>query len=225
MELESLEPVPVKSHTIIQGMGDQEKGLIRDVIVYPLRVFPDDRGHFAEVFRAYDPDLDREVALKLLWPGSLWGENGREFINEARRHAKVRHANVVTIRSADRFEGRVGLWTDLVDGETLEDCLKRQGPFGEQEATEIAGRWLAAYRPGVTVEEHADPFYGYYTIHTQKDGEIEGMLSVHGTTGQVWYHTWHGAFFSLIAHRHRLGATHSAMREQKHRHENKPAAQ
>ena len=67
-----------------------------------------------------------------------------------------------------------------------------------EESLEIAQRWLDANRPGVTVEEHADPFYGYYTIHTLKDGEIEGMLSVHGSTGQVWYHTWHGAFVQMI---------------------------
>jgi hypothetical protein len=67
-----------------------------------------------------------------------------------------------------------------------------------EEALETAQRWLDVHRPGVTVEEHADPFYGYYTIHTLKDGEIEGMLSVHGTTGQVWYHTWHGAFMQMI---------------------------
>ena len=67
-----------------------------------------------------------------------------------------------------------------------------------EEALEIAQRWLDAHRPGVTVEEHADPFYGYYTIHTLRDGQIEGMLSVHGTTGQVWYHTWHGAFVQMV---------------------------
>jgi hypothetical protein len=50
----------------------------------------------------------------------------------------------------------------------------------------------------VTTEEHADPFYGYYTIHTLADGEIEGMLSVHGSTGQVWYHNWHGGFLQMI---------------------------
>jgi hypothetical protein len=67
-----------------------------------------------------------------------------------------------------------------------------------EEALEGAQRWLSTYRPGVTVEEHADPFYGYYTIHTLENGEIEGMLSVHGTTGQVWYHTWHGDFVQMI---------------------------
>jgi len=69
-----------------------------------------------------------------------------------------------------------------------------------EEALEITQRWLDTYRPGVTVEEHADPFYGYYTIHTLKDGQIEGMLSVHGATGQVWYHTWHGPFIQMLKH-------------------------
>jgi len=67
-----------------------------------------------------------------------------------------------------------------------------------EEALEIAQRWLDVNRPGVTVEEHTDPFYGYYTIHTLKGDEIEGMLSVHGRTGQVWYHTWHGEFIQMI---------------------------
>jgi hypothetical protein len=66
------------------------------------------------------------------------------------------------------------------------------------EAATIAQRWLDVNRPGVTVEEHADPFYGYYTFHTREDGEIEGMLGVHGSTGRVWYHTWHGDFVQMI---------------------------
>ncbi|MGD2144044.1 MAG: hypothetical protein PVF54_06155 [Anaerolineae bacterium] len=66
-----------------------------------------------------------------------------------------------------------------------------------EEAVTIAQRWLDARRPGVSADEHADPFYGYYTIHTLEDGHIEGMLSVHGTTGQVWYHTWHGRFIRM----------------------------
>lgn len=68
----------------------------------------------------------------------------------------------------------------------------------EQEAVEIAQAWLDENKPGVTTEGHADPFYGYYTIHTERDGQIEGMLNVHGDTGQVWYHTWHGDFVQMI---------------------------
>ncbi len=73
-----------------------------------------------------------------------------------------------------------------------------ENSISKERAVEIAQTWLDENSPGVTAEEHADPFYGYYTIHTIKDGAIEGMLSVHGTTGQVWYHTWHGAFVQMI---------------------------
>jgi len=67
-----------------------------------------------------------------------------------------------------------------------------------EEALEVAQRWLDANRPGAQTESHADAFYGYYTVHTLRDGEVEGMLSVHGSTGQVWYHTWHGDFVQMV---------------------------
>ena len=33
--------------------------------------------------------------------------------------------------------------------------------------------------------------------HFLKDGQVEGMLSVNGSTGAVWYHNWHGAFIGM----------------------------
>jgi len=66
------------------------------------------------------------------------------------------------------------------------------------QALQNAQRWLEANQPGVVTETQADQFYGYYTIHTLKDGKITGMLSVHGSTGQIWYHTWHGDFITMI---------------------------
>ena len=51
-------------------------------------------------------------------------------------------------------------------------------------------------RPGLTVG-NADTFYGYYTLHTLKSGQVEGMLSVNGYSGAVWYHSWHGAFIGM----------------------------
>lgn len=66
------------------------------------------------------------------------------------------------------------------------------------EVLDIAQTWLDDNQPGVTVEEDADPFYGYYTIHTHVGDTIEGMLSVNATTGQVWYHTWHGEFIQML---------------------------
>lgn len=72
------------------------------------------------------------------------------------------------------------------------------GPMtvSDDQATQIAQRWLDQSQPGSTPEK-PDVFYGYYTIHILKGGAISGMLSVSGYTGQVWYHTWHGAFIGM----------------------------
>ncbi len=66
-----------------------------------------------------------------------------------------------------------------------------------EEAQDVAQRWLDDNVPGAMAGE-ADPFYGYYTLHFLEDGEIAGMLSVHGGTGDVWYHSWHGDFVSMV---------------------------
>jgi hypothetical protein len=65
-----------------------------------------------------------------------------------------------------------------------------------QEAEAVAQRWLDINLPGRTAGE-ADEFYGYYTLHFLDDGQIEGMLSVHGSSGDVWYHSWHGDFVAM----------------------------
>lgn len=65
------------------------------------------------------------------------------------------------------------------------------------EAIVAAQDWLDANLTGVMAGDEAEPFYGYYTIHTLTDGEISGMLSVNGSTGQVWYHSWHGDFVEM----------------------------
>lgn len=67
------------------------------------------------------------------------------------------------------------------------------------EAVEVAQRWLDEKQPG-TLAGEADPFYGYHTLHFTRDGSVVGMLSVHGETGQVWYHSWHGELLGMTEH-------------------------
>jgi hypothetical protein len=62
-----------------------------------------------------------------------------------------------------------------------------------EQAAQTAQSWLDRNQPGSTANT-PDRFYGYYTVDLKKDGRLTGMLSVNGTTGQFWYHTWHGAF-------------------------------
>lgn len=71
------------------------------------------------------------------------------------------------------------------------------GTLSGEEARAIAERWLKELDPGLQVGE-PEAFPGYYTFHTLRRGRIEGMLSVHATTGAVLYHWWHGRFISMM---------------------------
>lgn len=99
------------------------------------------RGGFGEVYRAYDPALQREVALKLPRPSIASSTRRRHgesrFLEEARRLARVRHPNVLVVHGADEHDGKVGLWTDLLDGRTLEQTLSEHGPLSATEAARI----------------------------------------------------------------------------------------
>lgn len=77
------------------------------------------RGSYGEVHRAFDTVLHREVALKLLRLGDH--ETPDHYLDEARRLAQIRHPNVVTVHGADVHDGRVGIWCDLLRGETLRE--------------------------------------------------------------------------------------------------------
>ena len=64
----------------------------------------------------------------------------------------------------------------------------------KDEAEEIANNYLAETMPGTTLADEGYTFYGYYTFDYMQDGKMAGMLSVNGSSGQVWPHTWHGQF-------------------------------
>ncbi len=91
-------------------------------------------GAFADVYRASDPRLDRDVALKLLYHDDLPSEAQSSVIREGCLLARVRHPNVVTIYGADRIDGRIGLWMEFVRGRTLEQLLAERGVFAPCDA-------------------------------------------------------------------------------------------
>ena len=95
-------------------------------------------GSGGEVFRAYDPSLETEFALKLRKTGDELGSaTVVEFLAEGRRLARVRHPNVLVVHGADVHGGRMGIWTDLVRGKSLEAYLKHHGPLSAREASLI----------------------------------------------------------------------------------------
>lgn len=72
----------------------------------------------------------------------------------------------------------------------------RDGMISQARAREAATAWLSANRRDETVAT-IDAYPGYYTVDTQVNGKIAGMLSVNGATGTSWYHTWHGSFVGM----------------------------
>lgn len=106
-------------------------------------------GAMGAVYEAYDPELDRRVALKILAPcGSGLVD---ETIQEARALARVSHPNVVTVHDVGRFTGPIGatervyMAMELVDGVELRAWLQRRHPWAELRRVFLAaGRGLAA---------------------------------------------------------------------------------
>ena len=104
-------------------------------------------GGFGTVYRAWDPTLQREVALKILdAPGKDAITQRETILREGRLLARIRHQNVATVHGVAEHDGSVGLWMELVRGKSLEELLKANGPFGSRESIGIGIELCSALR-------------------------------------------------------------------------------
>jgi serine/threonine-protein kinase len=102
-------------------------------------------GGFATVYRAYDPVLDREVALKVLHPHLGRDAATRErFVREGRALARVRHPNVVQVFDAGEANGTAYLAMELIEGRSLKEVADGRGPLPLAEVVAVAGQIAAA---------------------------------------------------------------------------------
>ncbi len=86
----------------------------------------------------------------------------------------------------------------LFNGKYPSEDITAEFRVTPEEAFKLAQDFLNQVSPGVEVSDEITMFYGYYTIDTERDGNIVGMLSVNGFTGQVFPHTWHGEFIEMV---------------------------
>src|SRR6266700_1741889 len=107
------------------------------------------RGAMGEVYAAYDPKLNRKVAIKLLRsrPGTVVDPTLRlRMMREAQAIAKLSHPNVVVVHDVGALGSQVFVAMEFVDGQTLSSWLLQQ-PRPWPEVLKIfvdAGRGLAA---------------------------------------------------------------------------------
>jgi eukaryotic-like serine/threonine-protein kinase len=104
-------------------------------------------GAMGIVFRAHDPELDREVAIKVLGSWHTHSPAGRDrVLREARAMARLNHPNVVAVHEVGEHDGSVFIAMELVDGTTLRGWLA-ETPRSWREIRNVflaAGRGLAA---------------------------------------------------------------------------------
>ncbi len=111
-------------------------------------------GSFGYVFQAWDPRLERIVALKVQRAGSMASQDEVErFLREARSAARLKHPSIVSLYETGQTEDNVWfLVCEHIDGLTLEERLK-QGAFAPAQAattaSELADALQYAHEQGI----------------------------------------------------------------------------
>ncbi len=130
------------------------------------------RGAFGTVYRAFDSELHREVALKVLRPVHAGAPFDPErALDEARRLARVSHPNVVRVFRADRAGDEVGMAMELIAGDTLAALVQQRGPFSANEAALI----------GMDLCRALAAVHGTDTLH----GDVKAHNVIRGAGGRI----------------------------------------
>jgi serine/threonine-protein kinase len=87
-------------------------------------------GTAGDIYRAWDPALGRDVALKIWREDAVYRTTG----TEARRLNLLNHPRILKLLGSDRQNGLAGMWTDFIEGRNLEELLEERGPLPVDEA-------------------------------------------------------------------------------------------
>ena len=97
------------------------------------------RGAMGVTYKAFDVDLRCPVTLKVISEKYLGDESARlRFLREARAAARLRHSNVASVLHLGRTANSYFYAMEFVEGETLENLIKRSGRLEVKLALEIA---------------------------------------------------------------------------------------
>lgn len=144
------------------------------------------RGGMGIVYRAFDVDLNRVVALKVIAP-DLAGEPDfrARFRRESQTAASIRHPNVITIYRAGEENGLLFIAMDFIEGHDIRDEIVAQGRLKPQYAahvtTEVASALDAAHARGLV---HRDVKPANVLVAGQGD-DARFYLTDFGLTKQI----------------------------------------
>lgn len=114
------------------------------------------KGGMGAVYKAYDPELDRRIAIKILTLSPQQGETASvpqaRLMREAQALAKLNHPNVVSVFDVGTYQDGVYIAMEYVDGKTFRDWLKEDNPTLKEKLDVLiaAGQGLeAAHAQGI----------------------------------------------------------------------------
>ncbi len=110
-------------------------------------------GAFGTVYRAYDPQLDRVVALKVPNPGVMAdAKRAERFLREAKAAANLRHPHIVPVFDAGQDGDTCYIASAFIDGKPLADTIEEKGtdfPRAARLARELADALAYAHDQGI----------------------------------------------------------------------------
>lgn len=127
-------------------------------------------GAMADVFRAYDPSIDRQLAVKILKQDFRQDRDYTTwFLREAKSAGALSHPNIVTIFDAGLTDDQSFIVMELLDGKPLDELIEEGRTFSAEEITRI----------GLQLAEALSYAHGQGVIH--RDIKPSNIMLLHGS--------------------------------------------
>jgi serine/threonine protein kinase len=176
------DPVPSFPFPKILGGRYEVEGLIAE-------------GGYGRVFKGFDPELQRPVAIKIPKPRlGVTADRAELLLEEARKIAKLRHPGIVTVYDVGREDGSVFVVSDLIEGENLADRVARSRPSISEAiglVAEVADALAFAHEQGfvhrdikpanILIDRQGKPLITDFGIAATVDDLARGRNTTSGT--------------------------------------------